>query len=205
MKNSRLAALVLALGSVNAWADLNATAYEGWALDDGGNISTVGLPVLGSFVDPNIDHWDGDLSYRWSPFGRDELYTVAWDGFLIAPSAGSYQFRSTSDDGVQVFIDSAAVISSTSLQHYGVSTGSATLSAGTHAFNVRFYENFVFDGIRLEWQTPGSTTWEVIPATALVTEVPEPAGAAMLLAGLSLAVLGRGRLGRPKTGATAQA
>lgn len=171
-----------------ALADLNATVYADWqrggtARGDTGDITFEGLTELGSFVDPNLDHWDGTLGYRWIPLGRDDYYSVRWTGYLDVSAAGEYGFRSTSDDGVQVFLGGELIIDSPSVQHFGTSVGTALLAAGPTPIEVRLYENEGNDGIRLEWMQPGETEWSVIPAASL-TPVPEPSTAALALAGL---------------------
>lgn len=192
MKKLPMLCLLAALTAVAspAHADLDATVYEDWErggvrFGESGDITFSGLSVLGSFIDPNIDHWDGTSGYRWMPFARDELYSVRWTGFLNVDSGGEYGFRTTSDDGVQVLLAGIKVIDSPTLQWFGVSTGSATLAAGATAIEVRFYENNVYDGIRLEWMKPGDTEWSVIPASALAP-VPEPSAAALALAGIAV-------------------
>lgn len=166
-------------------AALNATVYEGWMLDPGtGDIVESGLPVIGTFEDAQVDHWDGTNGYRWMPFGRDDLYTAVWVGALDIPTTGNYGFRTTSDDGVQFYLDGQTIISSTGQQWFGVHTATAELDAGTHALRLAMYENFGNDGIRLEWQAPGSETWEVIPASAL-SAVPEPSTAVSAALGMA--------------------
>lgn len=189
MKASWLAALGLTVSMVggSAWADLQADVYNSWQLDGSGNISTSGLTHVGSFIDPQIDHWDGTLGYRWNPLGVDELYTVTWAGYLLAPEAGTYQFRTVSDDGVQVFIDGLSVVNNPGVQWYGEGLGSATLTAGAHALDVRFYENHTYDGIIFQWKKPGDADWSIVPAGVLVTAVPEPGAFALALAGLAVA------------------
>lgn len=189
------AALALATLPLSSRAGLDATVYAGWwrngVLYGGtGDISFDASAALGSFVDAQIDHWDDSIYYRWNPLGRDELYSVRWTGYLLTPAAGLYEFRLTSDDGNQLLLGGSKVIDSPALQWYGVSTGQATLAAGAVALELRFYENYSFDGIRLEWRPPDATDWEVIPASALVTSVPEPRTWALMLGGLAL--LGRG-------------
>lgn len=188
MKANWLAALVLGAALTgNARADLTADVYSGWQIDLSGKISTVGLTHIGTFIDPQIDHWDNTAGYRWNPFGIDELYTVTWTGYLLAPTDGVYEFRSISDDGIQVFIDGQTVINNPDLQWYGEGLGQATLTAGAHALDVRFYENFVYDGVVLQWKPPGAAEWAIVPASVLVTQVPEPGAVALALVGLAVA------------------
>jgi len=188
MKASWLAALALSTSMVgSAWADLKADVYNGWGIGLDGKISTVGLDHVGTFIDPQIDHWDGTQNYRWNPLGIDELYTVTWSGYLLTPEAGTYQFRTVSDDGAQVFIDGQTVVNSPGLQWFGEGLGSATLTAGAHALDVRFYENYTYDGIILQWKKPGDADWSIVPSSSLVTSVPEPVSGAMALVGLVVA------------------
>jgi|GEM_PF-2009211 len=186
------AALALTLATTPAWADLDATVYAGWWRDGvlygtSGDISFDASAAIGSFVDPNVDHWNGSIYHRWAPYGRDEFYSVRWTGYLKTPTAGDYQFRVTSDDGAQLLLGGSKVVDAPELQWYATTTSQTlTLAATTTALELRFYENAVYDGIRLEWLTPGAADWAVIPASALVTTVPEPASWALLLGGAAL-------------------
>ena len=71
MKASWMTALALSASMMgSAWADLSAHVYDGWGFDCSGNISTAGLTPLGSFIDPQIDHWDGSSTYKWILLGE---------------------------------------------------------------------------------------------------------------------------------------
>lgn len=182
-----MAALALGAAMVgNAWADLTADGYHGWGIGLDGKISTVGLDHVGTFTDPQIDHWDGTQGYRWNPLGIDELYTVTWAGYLLTPEAGTYQFRTVSDDGAQVFIGGQTVVNSPGLQWFGEGLGSATLTAGAHALDVRLYENYTYDGIIFQWKKPGDADWSIVPSASLVTAVPEPMSGMLALVGLAV-------------------
>ena len=187
---SKICPAVLALTiAPMAWADLDATVYAYWQRDgvlygDSGDITFEGLTQLGQFVDPNISHWDGTGTFRWNLFGRDELYSVLWTGFLNVPDTGTYRFRTTSDDGVQVLLGGSKVIDAPGLQNYEVHIGSTSLSAGLIPIEVRFYEHYIHAGIRLEWMKPGDNDWTIVPGDVL--SVPEPETYAMLLAGLGV-------------------
>lgn len=194
MKASWVAALAMSATMVGgAWADLKADVYNGWGIGADGKISTAGLEHVGTFIDPQIDHWDGTLGYRWNPLGVDERYTVTWAGYLLTPEAGTYEFRTVSDDGVQVFIGGQTAINNPGEQWYGESQGSVTLTAGAHVLDVRFYENFTYDGVILQWKKPGDADWVIVPAASLVTAVPEPVSGMLALVGLAVAGVAAGR------------
>jgi hypothetical protein len=75
---------------------------------------------------------------------------------------------------------------------------SATLTAGAHALDVRFYEAYTYDGIIFQWMKPGDADWSIVPACVLVTAVPEPESLVLALAGLAVAgAMTRSRKGRP--------
>ena len=112
---------------------------------------------------------------------------MTWAGYLLIADAGTYQFRTVADDGVQVFIDNQSVINNPTLQWFGENQGTATLTAGAHALDVRLFENYTYDGIILQWKKPGDADWSIAPSSVLVTSVPEPGSFALALAGLAVA------------------
>jgi hypothetical protein len=120
-----------------------------------------------SRVDSNIDYWDGNSGFRFTPiFGRGDHYGVNWHGYIRIDVPGGYGFGTVSDDGSQVFINGDLVVDNGEIQFWdwednineGDSSGETfpllNLSVGFHEINVRFYEQQVFDGIELWWFAP---------------------------------------------------
>jgi len=90
-------------------------------------------------------------------------------GWLRVPTSGSYSFRLTCDDGAKLLLDGKLVLDTEWGEGF-VIDGLVELTAGTHAIEVPFYENGGRFYLKLEWKRPGSSSYEVVPESALVTE-----------------------------------
>ena len=105
--------------------------------------------------------------------GPDDNFALRLTGKIRVEQAGSWSFRLTSDDGSRLNIGGARVVNNDGDHATQSETGSTTLSAGRHAFEVLFYENRGHTTLELEWRGPGVSDWEIVPASAFVGE-PQP-------------------------------
>ena len=70
------------------------------------------------------------------------IFQAYWKGVIDIPVTGSYTFYLLSDDGSMIFVDGAVVVNSNYLQGYSTErSGVVTLSAGSHAIAIAFYDN----------------------------------------------------------------
>ncbi len=158
--------LLLAILLSGVKADLTANFYNGTNLQ-GGYITTDGLALHHTEVNPNIDYWDGSSYYCMYPGNLSSNYTGEWTGLIRIDVAGDYGFGTISDDGSQVFIDGMMVVDNGEEQWYDWEDNITEfdleepnepvyLSEGYHSITVLFYEKGAYDGIELWWLTPGS-------------------------------------------------
>lgn len=80
-----------------------------------------------------------NFSYNWHPFGQFQ-FGADLTGFLFVSAAGSKSFTLNSDDGSELFIDGSLVVNDGGPHGPNTVTSSATLTAGTHTFEVKFFE-----------------------------------------------------------------
>src|SRR5690606_31449281 len=85
-------------------------------------------------------------------------------------SAGTYEFRLTSDDGSRLVIDDTEVIDNDGLHGAESKDGSIALEPGYHDLRVEFFDNTNDNILRLEWRPPGSDAFVVVPESVLSTE-----------------------------------
>jgi autotransporter-associated beta strand protein len=109
------------------------------------------------------------------PPGYQDNYTVEYRGKLKIEADGIYSFATTSDDGSALWIDpgdvstanplyaTAAVQNSYSQPMTTRNSGQISLTAGYHDFIVRFYEGGSGNGLQVQWDPTGGTTWAAIP------------------------------------------
>ena len=128
--------LVLILAQ-DAKADLNVDIYSGHS-GTGGGAPYSGL--VGSFTSPDV-MFATNTGYAWHPFGLG-VFGADITGFLNVPVNGNYTFTLNSDDGSQLFIDGGLVVDNGGAHGPQVASGSISLSAGLHPFEVQFFEDF---------------------------------------------------------------
>ncbi len=139
----------------------------------GENLSA--LPILLPGQTPNVSVVVPKVDLRGpQAFGglTDQFY-VEFTGFLTAPQDGEYGFRLTSDDGSRLTIDDKLIVDNDGLHSETPAEGRVFLAKGDHTIKIEYFENGGDEVVRLEWRTPGSTDWEVVPTSALSTQAGE--------------------------------
>ena len=140
--NQKLGALALgvalaALAQSQAAGLVNVDIYSGFA-DAGGGAPYSGL--VGSFTSPDI-MFATDTGYNWHPFSMGS-FGADITGCIDVPADGAYTFTLDSDDGSILLIGGSPIIDNGGGHGPTVVSGTATLSAGKHPFEVQFFEDF---------------------------------------------------------------
>lgn len=99
-----------------------------------------------------------ETSLSPAAFGTTNLDRIVFQitGFIRVDTAGTYNFRVSSDDGFELTIGGSVVTSFSGGRAFAPSTGAATLTAGKHAFELIYYENTGGEGLRFETDLTGS-------------------------------------------------
>jgi PKD repeat protein len=130
--------------------------------------------LAGSRIDSGIHFSDGGGS-TWpiSMVGRQEDFSVTWDGYLLVPAEADYSFTLTSDDGSWLWIDEVQVIDNGGLHGSTAVTRSARLTTGYHHIVVKMYENTGSAVADLSY-SPAGSIWHMpsTPPTAGFTGAP---------------------------------
>ncbi|WP_205471072.1 family 16 glycoside hydrolase [Nocardioides sp. SYSU D00038] len=116
-------------------------------------------------IRPTID-WDSPEEFG----GLQDNYMVHVRANLSIETAGSYQFRITSDDGSELFIGDQLVIDHDGLHGPTAKEGTTTLSAGVHELRINFFEATNGERLTLEWKKPGDASFSIVPTSVLSTE-----------------------------------
>ncbi len=112
------------------------------------NMTLTGTPV--------VDQCEAAVDHDWgtgspAPGVNVDGFSASWDGsFTFA--AGTYTFSATGDDGIRVFVDGTKVIDGWKDQSATAYTAPLTLTAGTHAVRVEYYDNTVDAVAKASWQ-----------------------------------------------------
>lgn len=114
---------------------------------------------------------DGTVDFNWAaglaPLGVGDNFSIRWTGFVKAPTGGTYQFCTRSDDGVRLSIGGAPIISNWTDHAETENCANVALTAGEKTpVLLEFYEKGGSAVIRLFW-TPPLGSKVVVPRAAL--------------------------------------
>ncbi len=110
---------------------------------------------------PTVTRSDGAISFNWSTGSPDAR--IPADGFSVRWTrnvyfdAGTYQFTTTTDDGVRLYVDGSLLIDQWHDQSATSYSAEITLSAGTHALRMEYYENQGTASAALSWSKVTTT------------------------------------------------
>lgn len=145
------------------------------------NMTLSGSPA-GTRVDTSVNFDWGTGTTGVAGVGADN-FSVRWTGSLRAPSTGSYQFQTQSDDGVRLWVNNVLVIDN--WNDHSVTTNTSTsvnLVAGqSYPVKLEFYENGGYAVMKLNWSQPNDSSFTaigtqsgVVPDTSASCAVPVP-------------------------------
>ena len=80
-----------------------------------------------------------NTGYNWHPLGLVS-FGADMTGSLFVSATSSYTFTLNSDDGSELFIDGSLVVDDGGAHPPLTVSGTATLTAGVHPFELRFFE-----------------------------------------------------------------
>ena len=89
------------------------------------------------------------INYNWgtgSPAGiavGPTNFSVRWSQTLSVPTAGTYSFTTTSDDGIRVSVDGSYVINDWNDHAPTTDVGTQALAIGNHSLVVEYYQHLV--------------------------------------------------------------
>ncbi|MBL8860007.1 MAG: DUF1080 domain-containing protein [Planctomycetes bacterium] len=99
--------------------------------------------------------------------GFEETFMAHVSGYVSADVAGSYTFKLTSDDGSILKLDAKTLIDHDGLHGPEARSATIDLTAGLHSLDLWFFQCYGGWKLKLEWQKPGASTFEVVPESAL--------------------------------------
>jgi len=111
-----------------------------------------GTPELEGLAPARLGTWLDEVRL---PDHRPDYFAFEFQGVFEAPRAGTYLFRSTSDDGSWIWIDGQLVLDNGGIHGTRAVEGAVDLSAGTHRFRLLFYEHGGGSQLQVDWSGPG--------------------------------------------------
>ena len=104
-------------------------------------------------------------------------FSARFTGTLTYPTGGTYQFRITTDAGAKLTLGTNAAINQLAGTTQATYTsGNITASANATTGIEVLYDSLASTAanVKLEWLTPGSATWAVVPGSAIKHDPAEP-------------------------------
>ncbi|WP_222843991.1 PA14 domain-containing protein [Cellulosimicrobium sp. CUA-896] len=120
---------------------------------------------------PNVDkimptiNWTSD-----DDFGLTDQFVTEVTGYLNVETAGTYDFRITSDDGSRLLLDGTEVVDNPGAHGVLSEEGSVDLGAGYHELLVDHFDNAFGQRLLLEWRPPGTENFVLVPNSVLSTD-----------------------------------
>ncbi len=151
-----------------SWEAVGSSTYPDWKGEyfnnKNWNMNLNGAP-------PVVTRNDTAINFDWG--NGSPAVGVNADGFSVrwtrtaSFNAGTYRFTATTDDGMRVWVDNNLIIDRLIDQAATIYTKDVTLTAGTHAIKVEYYENLGQATARLTWEQ-GSSGGTNPPGTVII-------------------------------------
>ncbi|RSM88037.1 DUF1080 domain-containing protein [Kibdelosporangium aridum] len=120
---------------------------------------------------PNVDKLMPAIDWSSNAdFGIADRFVTEVSAYLHVSTAGTYDFRLTSDDGARFLLDGTQVIDHPGRHGATAKDGSAQLAAGHHALRIDHFDADFDQRLKLEWRPPGAAEYTVVPNSALSTD-----------------------------------
>ena len=111
-------------------------------------------------------NWTSAKKQSFYPGGPETNFAARFVGQIDIPMGGVWSFYLGSDDGSVLFIDGEPIIEQPNRQGCRTRTNFVTLDEGFHDIEVRYFQGPGHTGLVLEWDGPGVSGREVVPAKA---------------------------------------
>jgi hypothetical protein len=100
---------------------------------------------------------------------QEDYFYFRFKGYLYIENSGSYQFRTSSNDGSRLYINQSRLVNNDGIHAMKTATsGGVTLTSGPQKFRLDFFDYTETDSVVVEYK--GADTggnWAVIPTSAL--------------------------------------
>ena len=142
---------------VGDWLD-EMPDFDALPVDLATNVPALDFPLVQS-------HWSvADARFR-------DFFAARFTGVLLVPVSGDYTFTLHSDDGADLWLDGAPVLSDPPRHVWRSRAATVTLAAGRHPIRVGYFDGNGTAGLRLDWTRPDGVT-ETIPPSAFCHAAP---------------------------------
>ena len=173
-------------GGGSCHAGLQFEGYEGVHPTNLASVEATVFDEVWEIGTPTVSHEEhtAEIFYSNDQAFVDEIegfagmdnYVMRWRGQITIATPGEYTFKTSSDDGSRLYIDSALVVDNDGDHGRQDRDGAVTLTAGLHDITIAFYENGGGSILEVSWTpTPGDAALAHLGGSVLSNSVGCPA------------------------------
>ncbi|HPG41278.1 MAG TPA: DUF5605 domain-containing protein [bacterium] len=97
---------------------------------------------------------------------NEDFFGLVFQGYILIPEDQVYNFYASSDDGSLIFIDGQKVVDNDGVHGVVEQRGQIGLKQGYHALEVRFFDNWYGQFLKIEIESPKMAR-QAVPSTML--------------------------------------
>ena len=90
-----------------------------------------------------------------------DFFGIIFSGFLYAPASGEYRFALESDDGAILKVSGVELINNDGSHSLSRANGTILLKKGFHPVEIRYFDDYEEQELRIYWEIPGKTMVEI--------------------------------------------
>jgi hypothetical protein len=115
-------------------------------------------------------------NFTLAPRTQEDFFNFEYSGFIYINNAGTYQFRTTSDDGSRLALNDVVILDNDGLHgNVTVTSPNQELGSGPQAINVKYFEYTGGQSLTVEYRGPDTFFfWTTIPNSALKSGAAPP-------------------------------
>lgn len=141
--------------------------------NEGVSFNTGSMPSL---IDRTPEHTRIESSLQYNSMygaypGLDDRFKNNWgarfSGLIDIPDTGNWTFYLTSDDGSEMWLDGASLVTNYGSHGMREKSGYRNLTAGLHDFKIEFFQGGGPHGLHLKWEGPNQSK-TMVPASAFL-------------------------------------
>jgi len=121
-------------------------------------------------IDWSIAEYSGKVNnFTLSPRTQEDYFNFQFEGYLYINIPGTYQLRTTSDDGSRLALNNNVIVENDGLHgNVTITSSNQTLASGPHLINVKFFEYTGGQTLTVSYRGPDTgNNWTAIPDAAL--------------------------------------
>jgi hypothetical protein len=118
----------------------------------------------------NTPEFTGQVpNFTLAPRTQEDFFYFQFDGYINITTGGSYQFRTTSNEGSRLTLNNIVIVNNDGLHgNVTVTSVAKVLSSGPYPINVKYFEYTGGQSLTVEYKGPDTgNLWKVIPNAVL--------------------------------------